>query len=158
MRECIWNSKKSRSYFILAFAWMCVIFYLSHQPAADSDTLSIGLTERLIQFLEDIVPISEASFKELHHFVRKNAHFVAYLLLGIFTVFALGKNKIKNEGSIAFVIGTLYAAGDEYHQLFVAGRSGQISDVILDSAGVLCGILLYKLIKKIFKREDKRVW
>lgn len=38
--------------------------------------------------------------------------------------------------------GALYAASDEFHQLFVPGRSGQISDVLLDSAGVCFGVLL----------------
>ena len=42
----------------------------------------------------------------------------------------------------AWVVGTLYAASDEIHQLFVPGRSGQLRDVFLDSAGVAAGILL----------------
>ena len=42
----------------------------------------------------------------------------------------------------AWVVGTLYAASDEIHQLFVPGRSGQLRDVLLDSAGVAAGILL----------------
>ena len=31
---------------------------------------------------------------------------------------------------------------DEFHQLFVPGRSGQVSDVILDSAGAAIGVLI----------------
>ena len=42
----------------------------------------------------------------------------------------------------AWVVGTLYAASDEIHQLFVPGRSGQLRDVLLDSDGVAAGILL----------------
>ena len=37
------------------------------------------------------------------------------------------------------IVRSLYAARDEIHQLFVLGRAGRISDVMIDSAGVLIG-------------------
>ena len=40
----------------------------------------------------------------------------------------------------------LYACSDEIHQLFVPGRSGQVSDVLLDTLGSFTGIMIYKLI------------
>ena len=47
---------------------------------------------------------------------------------------------------IAVPIGLLCAALDELHQLMVDGRSGQWTDILLDSAGVFCGVLLTALI------------
>ena len=41
----------------------------------------------------------------------------------------------------AWGIGTLYAASDEFHQGFVAGRGPSIVDVTIDSAGVIAGVL-----------------
>lgn len=46
------------------------------------------------------------------------------------------------SGRIAFFCGVFYACTDEFHQHFVKGRSAQLSDVLLDSGGVLLGVLL----------------
>ena len=46
----------------------------------------------------------------------------------------------------AWALATLYAATDEFHQVFVPGRSGKVADVLLDSAGALLGVLLLALI------------
>ncbi len=40
-----------------------------------------------------------------------------------------------------FVI--LYAVSDEVHQLFVPGRGGQLTDVIIDTAGAGAGLGIY---------------
>ena len=47
---------------------------------------------------------------------------------------------------IAFLIGTVYAASDELHQLFVPGRSGELTDTMLDGLGVLLGVLLLSIL------------
>ena len=52
--------------------------------------------------------------------------------------------------------GILYAASDEFHQLFVPGRSGQITDVLIDSGGLLAGILLVVLIKSFYIKQSRR--
>ena len=57
---------------------------------------------------------------------------------------------------IPWFIGTIYAATDEIHQLFVPGRSGQISDVCLDSIGVLIGVSLLWVITEIKWKKEKR--
>lgn len=44
------------------------------------------------------------------------------------------------------VLGVLYAATDEFHQVFVPGRAGQVSDVAIDAIGVLLGVLLTTLL------------
>jgi VanZ family protein len=42
------------------------------------------------------------------------------------------------------MIAVLYAASDEFHQTFVAGRHGSPVDVLVDSAGVLIAIALLR--------------
>ena len=52
----------------------------------------------------------------------------------------------------AWALGTLYAASDEVHQLFIEGRTGQLSDVLLDSSGVLAGALLcWLLLRRLLR-------
>ena len=41
--------------------------------------------------------------------------------------------------------------GDELHQLWVQGRGGQWSDVLLDSSGVVFGIGLFMLMQSMRK-------
>ena len=48
----------------------------------------------------------------------------------------------RTEIFIPWLTATVYAATDEFHQLFIPGRSGQVSDVLLDSAGALAGVLI----------------
>ena len=46
----------------------------------------------------------------------------------------------------AGLIGVLYAVSDEIHQCFVPGRSGELRDVLIDSAGVICGVVILRLL------------
>ena len=57
----------------------------------------------------------------------------------------------KKRTIISLVLGIIYASLDEFHQLFTPGRSAQITDVIIDSMGVMLGILLVMLVIKIYK-------
>lgn len=65
------------------------------------------------------------------------------------------KSEAKSCGrlTVSWAIAAAYAATDEFHQLFVPGRSGQVSDVILDSAGALAGLLILALVRKIMSRR-----
>ena len=59
---------------------------------------------------------------------------------------------------LSFLGGVFYAGTDEFHQLFVEGRSGQLSDVFVDGAGVLVGMtVFYFLVKILVKIRRRRV-
>ena len=78
-------------------------------------------------------------------FVRKAAHFVMFLGLGILTLCTLGSYNGALRWRLyaaAWLFCVLCAIGDEFHQLFVPGRGAQFSDVCLDSVGALTGIVL----------------
>jgi VanZ family protein len=68
--------------------------------------------------------------------LRKLAHFCEYGVLGLLLGRAFGREPL------AAAAGILYAASDELHQHFVAGRHAAFRDVAIDSAGVLVGVLL----------------
>jgi VanZ family protein len=69
--------------------------------------------------------------------VRKLAHLAEYAVLGGLLQRALGREPL------ALLVGSAYAATDEIHQTFVAGRQGSPLDWLLDTAGVAAGVLLY---------------
>ena len=77
--------------------------------------------------------------------VRKLAHFSEYALLGFSLMLHIAQIQKKTAVRLpvlwAWGIGTLYAASDEFHQGFVAGRGPSIVDVTIDSAGVIAGVL-----------------
>ena len=50
-------------------------------------------------------------------------------------------------------MGSAYAATDEFHQLFVPGRSGQMTDVMIDSVGCLIGCLVTCLILHLVRKH-----
>lgn len=130
---------------MLVFLWMGTIFYLSAQPAHQSAGLSNGITAKIIGVVEEIAPKLAINQDTFNHLIRKNAHFFAYLLLGILTLHAMRRSGVRGwKGAIlALGICVLYAISDEVHQLFVPGRSGEVRDVLIDSAGALVGVGMY---------------
>ena len=71
--------------------------------------------------------------------LRKLAHAAEYALLGALLMRAVGREWP------AWALGVLYAASDELHQHFVAGRHGAPLDVAIDAAGVALGVLVWRL-------------
>jgi VanZ family protein len=136
--------------------WMGLIFYLSHQPADMSNHLSTGLTENIIAAIEKAAPHSDIDIKRFNHIVRKSAHFFAYFILGLLVMNALRRSGCNGKTLIgmAILISVSFAASDEFHQLFVPGRGGQVKDVLIDSAGVSIGVFLYVLFSKIRNRNN----
>jgi len=50
------------------------------------------------------------------------------------------------------LIGVLYAASDEFHQKFVAGRYSEFSDFIADSVGVILGLIIFRT---LLQKQEK---
>lgn len=138
-------------YWILVVLWMTLIFYLSHQPASKSNELSIGVTEKITGIVGKTNLNIEQNIRNFNRIIRKNAHFFAYLILGILTFNGLKDSKITGGRGfiIALIICILYAISDEIHQLFIPGRSGQVMDVVIDGMGSLVGITLHQMSNKI---------
>ena len=138
--------------------WMVLIFNLSSQVAEESNQLSTGITEIIVKTIERVVPQAEFDMGSFNHIVRKNAHFFAYLVLGVLVMNALKKNRACGFQSVlsALAICVFYAVSDEVHQLFVPGRGGQVKDVIIDSFGASIGLAIYLLGGKLFERKSKK--
>lgn len=134
--------------------WMLFIFYLSSQVAEQSNQLSTGITQAIMKLLGKLAPGIEPDLNSFNYFVRKNAHFIAYLVLGLLSSNAIGRSRPHNlrNALFALLLCVLYAISDEVHQLFVPGRGGQAMDVLIDSAGAVVGIGLYYIVMKLSHR------
>jgi hypothetical protein len=75
--------------------------------------------------------------------LRKGAHMAAYGLLWLAWWRALG----YGAPWPAVAVTLLYAAGDEWHQTFVEGRSGRPQDVVIDAAGVGLAMLAVRWLR-----------
>ena len=153
---------RKRVYLLLAFIWMGVIFYMSNQPASVSSQHSGGVIEFLsnLPFIGSIVTyMMERDIAEF--IIRKGAHMFSYFLLATLLFMSNYDNK-KNllKVSLKSLIFTfLYACSDEFHQLFITGRSGEFRDVMIDTIGGFIGstiLYLYHRIKNNYKKEVNR--
>ena len=140
-------------FLVLMLIWMGVIFIFSQQEADDStrESHSVGMVVGHVvePNFESWTETEQFQYADrIEHPVRKTAHFIEYTILGVLiTGFWYGKDRRSwSNVLIPYITGTLYAASDETHQLFITGRSGQVSDVVLDSFGVLSGVLIMVLI------------
>ena len=137
------HNKKRIILIILTILWMGIIFSFSAENSDKSSNTS-GRTIRTIVRIFTNLPKEQENqvVEQLQHVVRKGAHFSIYTIGGIILLF-LVKTYTNNKPWIyAWGIGTLYAITDEIHQYFVPGRSCEIADVMLDSCGVITGILI----------------
>lgn len=158
------NRTKSKNHFrnlllCMTILWMTGIFLMSAQPADESTNTSLFVGRTIasltVEGYSDRSPEEQLKLAEMiDHPVRKTAHILEYTILGILISLTLNEYRrasYESSMAIAFILGAAYAATDEFHQLFVPGRSGQISDVALDSAGVLAGCFIVYVLKKIIE-------
>ena len=142
-------------YWVPVAAWMLVVF------VASSDFMSAQHTSRFIApFLRWINPeISLETIRAVQFAVRKAAHVVEYAILSalLLRAFHSGFRPLRFAHAVAaFAFAAAYAALDEYHQSFVASRTGSPHDVLIDASGALLGIAIcWWIISK--RRRDQPV-
>lgn len=145
---------------ITTIAVMAVIFMFSSQTREASSGISTGITKKIVDIFAEAanIPASEKPHmvELLHNFVRKAAHFTLYFSLGLsaaamFRSFASGKSR-RMTTLYTVVFCCMYAVSDEIHQHFVAGRGPQVTDVILDTFGALCGSLVFLVLLYLIRR------
>jgi len=134
------DNMKKYVWLFLAIVVVGFIWGNSLQTAETSNFLS-GIFAHIAENILIFFNVHECLFV-LEHIVRKLAHFTEFALQGIFVYKALRAFKIHNACKLAFIMGVFTAVVDETIQFFVPGRASQISDVILDSCGLLAGVLV----------------
>ena len=125
--------------------WMAIIFKLSAQPGEQSNLLSTKVTTIIVSLAKLFRP--DVNVVSLNYFIRKCAHFLAYLVLGIIVLFAMRRIGFSGKKGILWtlLICISYAITDELHQGVVPGRTPKLMDVLIDSSGASLGISIYVL-------------
>ncbi|MDO5793307.1 MAG: VanZ family protein [Turicibacter sp.] len=168
-----------------------LIYNLSAQTGHESGSLSNSLYLFLSQFeflnellhkwdqfvikvlhklnLEELYPLIFSTYSNWSFIIRKWAHFGIYMVLGILSmgVFTYAFNFYK-AFLLTFYCGSFFAFSDEIRQLFVEGRTGQISDFEIDVLGLVTGmtfclfifivVKLIRFINKSLQNNSSKYW
>ncbi len=121
-----------------AVIWMTLIFSMSQQKGEGSGRLSRLIVETLANHGINLKAIFGES---AIIFIRKTAHVTEYFILFQFIFLGLGKGfPWPKRGYFALFLTFLFAASDEFHQIFIPGRTGLVQDVLIDTFGALLGL------------------
>ena len=143
---------------------LCIlVFWFSSKNAVDStsqsDIFVKLLKEQIMPSLKGIS--SDSDIKIVDHVlavaVRKSAHFIAYMTLGMCAFGAFWF--ITRKGMryfVSVIICAAYAGSDEIHQLFVEGRTGKLRDVIIDTSGACAGALICLMVVLIIEMQGMK--
>ena len=131
---------------IFTFALIaCIVFIFSN--SMQIGVVSEGASGRVLGILQGILRhlgLPGAADRLTMHIVRKLAHFCEYLLEGFLLMLCLRvyTRHFFKHVSWPMLGGLLTALTDETIQLFVPGRSGQVTDIWIDFSGVMTGLLV----------------
>ncbi len=148
---------------ILLLGTMTIIFGFSSQDGKESGNISKKITEQIVkripQIQEKEQEEKEIIINRIEKVIRKIAHFSIYTVVGILVMAFISTYQIKEKNRIIIstIIGIIYACSDEIHQSFVPGRSPMITDVMIDTMGVILGILLITTIKLIIQKYQEKL-
>lgn len=140
------QGKVTYSEWFLLIVWMGIIFFMS------TDSFSFPQTSKyVVPLLHAIFPFfSLRTIHSIHVFLRKLGHFTEYAILSWLwfrTLQARDLTWSTRSALIAFLLSSLYAATDEFHQSFVPSRGPSLIDVGIDSAGAAFSLLCLRLFK-----------
>lgn len=137
---------------VLLMVWMLIIYSFSAQNGESSGGLSGRLCLSVITFVNDLFHVGWGEVELMQiadamgYPIRKLAHMTEFGILAMLFYGAIGfYPQIQRAWRglqagmfryiLAFVLTVCYAALDEFHQLFIPERSGNLFDVCVDSAG-----------------------
>ena len=155
-------------------ATMCAIFFFSAQTGEQSTKTSDKVVTVIEHQLTPSQPTTTTSSDVSHNtsstpatpnvdnlfyvrLVRNGAHIIIFTTLGFFLYGAISSYKGKKLLKLlsSFLLGTLYAVLDEFHQYFIPGRGCEINDMLFDALGVAIGICIMLFVVLIIKSITK---
>ncbi len=143
---------------ILLIVVLAFIFYMSSRNAFESNIYNVELVKLLKNnWGVDLYGLFGSGYVDVA--VRKFGHFFEFLLLSITLYFALNAFKVRRATILTIMFCILLGAADEFHQLYIQGRSASLGDVIIDSMGAITAVSIISLVRIIksefFYNDDK---
>jgi VanZ family protein len=138
--------------------WIAAILWLIVITIESSNLGSAANTNRyLYPLLHFLIGLDPARFLVWHPYIRKSGHFVGYFTLS-WLLFRAWRATLEGSGTlrwsilwagIALTMTALVASLDEWHQIYLASRTGTIQDVFLDTfAALTAQFVIYLALRK----------
>ncbi len=153
---------------LLIVANMAFIWYNSAKVSTVSNKssrkIATGVAKVVVEDYENLSrPVQKKHISKINVKLRSLGHFAEFVPLG-FLVFlfllSLGDLRGRTVALTLFkclittvVLCAFYALSDEIHQIFVRGRTFQITDILVDSLGTLSGCVMALVPVFIFKKR-----
>lgn len=142
------------------------IFYNSTKPGDASNEKSYEILNRIRTEYRELQGEEAKQYKnlptssreeKLNLIIRKNAHAFEYCILAIFVSLILFQFKLQGRRAIIYImfICLFYAVLDEFHQLYVPGRTSSVRDVLIDFTGSIIGMAFYYTVH--YAIEDMKI-
>jgi VanZ family protein len=145
-------------------AWIAAVLWLGLIVFESSNLASSANTARLLYpLLHFLLGMDLAHFAVWHSYIRKTGHFVGYFTLSLLlfrawraTIPLAGRRWSIKWSRIAFLMTSLVAALDEWHQSYLPSRTGTFHDVVLDSsAGLIAQIVLFAFLHASWRHHQQ---
>ena len=116
---------------------------------------SAAVSGRVMSLIKAILRLSEETAEAMHPIIRKIAHFTEFACLGMLLTWLHGMMGEKKGHLVIMPLlwSLAVACVDETIQRFVPQRHGCLTDVGIDTAGVLTGIVLFMIVFIINKKQ-----
>lgn len=128
---------------VVLLAVLTIIFVLSAQNGQDSSSTS-GWVVELLTAIFGTMPEENT--------IRTVAHFCEFAGLGFLFANFIFSLKNKPKPILSFSLSSLYALTDEIHQYFVPGRACQLIDWLVDTCGVVLGVVMFCILITIITK------
>lgn len=140
-----------------------IIIFIWYMSSQTGDT-SFSESGKIAKFIEKIITKEFTVDKKdyfwkvtLNLLVRKVAHFIVYIAVGAIVCLVL--NILTGRTMLSLVISPftclVVSSMDEYHQMFVPGRTMRLFDVAVDNVGAILGILAVTLFFYTFRYIER---
>ena len=160
---------KKSIFIFLIILWCIVIFAFSSMSGSESNEKSKATINNVIDTTLEVTNDSGITDKhpsekkinsvieKLNKPLRKCMHASVYFVLAILVFLSFKSFKINGWKLYVFpiLICFIYACTDEFHQSFVNGRTSEFTDVLIDTAGAIIGIIVAKLVSKVYYKIKK---
>lgn len=143
--------------FLIAAAWLGVIFFLSSQNGEQTADLSLGIVGVIHRALQSVG--IRININHLHHALRTSAHVIVFFVEGSLLYWAI--NGLTRQRRVSFLAALIVAiplcALDELHKLPIPGRHCQWDEAALNFVGAALGILVCLTFVSFFRRRRQQV-
>ncbi len=143
---------------------MRVIYGFSAQTGVESTTVSNNLSGKMVRLVDFLTGHEKTAeeVQELANFietgVRKAAHGAEYAVLALllYAHLSIYGVSLGTKAFLSWLISTVYAFTDEYHQTLIDGRSASLKDVAIDSVGA--ALVLFVILMVAANRQSRKVY